>query len=613
MKTLRIDDFYTKRDRLLTAILLGSLFLLAPLFPQYINYPFKFYFRSVVYLLFLLAILRVGLTGISQQIKHSPVFFPLAAVFIWMILGLSYTPDPYRAKAKLAMMAAILLLYALFFLFPLSNRIRRRLCWCLLWGGTFTALFGLYLQWRGFDELIHTLETTPLYDETMNRELIASLKANRALGRFGNPNHLAGYLVMALWVGWYLWKEESGRIKRIILLACAFILVLCIYRTFSRSGLLALLISIMLWIAYSLYTHGYQRLLRRLFLFGVIALIMGGILLFVALPILSHLQIDSYFGGRLLTLSTVEARLHFYRGALAVIGNHPWMGVGPEGFESYFCKHIRPGDSESRYVHNLFLESAVEGGIPGVFLQFWLLTTLAFYLCRQWSRNQKETHRVFAAAGVWIVFVFFSQLDFHNNLIEFWHIPIFFLAQFGPVHIKEVGHWRFNKHILAIMCLLAIGCWGWLELCRYYNEMYRNQGYYLTLDEKPREAKAAYENAVLFDRTDADSWQSLGQIWAGIPHPQAQLHRLRCLQNATRWAPRRASHHADYAQALFMLGYVERAINEIEAAQRLFPSRPIYYEHAARFYQQLGQTEKAEEETAQAETIKKAIEARKQS
>jgi len=152
--------------------------------------------------------------------------------------------------------------------------------------------------------------------------------------------------------------------------------------------------------------------------------------------------------------------------------------------------------------------------------------------------------------------------------------------------------------------------WTFWGFCRYFNEIDRDKGYYLVIDHQSAAARQAYERAVLFDRTDADSWRSLSLIWAEIPQRDAQLRRLSYSKTAVRWAPRRALIRSDYAAALFALGYSEQALREIATAQRLFPARPKYHEIMADYYRLLGQLDRAAQEMQKAEAIQKEIEAR---
>ncbi len=598
-ETFATSDFTPNDYKLITGWL-SVLFLLAPLFPQNIYASYAFLFRSTFFLLTALVAYRLGAEKWIARLRGMPLLAPFLVYFLILSGGLFYTPDLYLAKQKLINVFSLFLFFSFMLTGPLSDRIRTILLMSLLAGGILAAIHGLSSQWMGHAEEIRVLQESTTYPDDMRTEMIRALEANRALGRFGNPNQLAGILVLSLWPIWWLWKKEEKWISRIFLGFGTLLLTVGIYRTYSRSGLIALLLSLVLCLGFELYSRGYRLSWKTVigiagFLFMILVI---GILL---LP-------SGFLGGRLLTISTLVARFHFYRGAALIITHFPWLGVGPEGFEQYYCAFIRPGDLEAHYVHNVILESAVEGGVLGTLAFFWMVNSVWTSFLRMGTRCREMRIDLLAAGGACSTLLFFSLVDFHNNLTDMWLIPV---AMLGIVHRPFVVSIRcpHSRRIAPVLLLgLAIAWGGWV-LCRYWNENARSDGHALILTTRKYEAREAYERAVLFDRTDAESWRQLGYLWAEIPTPAAQQRRMESMKKALDWAPCRASIHADYADALFALGYIEPALEEIHTAQRLFPARPIYYERAAAMYRFMNRNEEAEMQNQKANQLKKAIEA----
>ena len=73
-------------------------------------------------------------------------------------------------------------------------------------------------------------------------------------------------------------------------------------------------------------------------------------------------------GQRLTDLSDREGpwrlRAGNFRAAWSMVTDHPWTGVGPGGFSEAYPSYRRPGDNETRHVHNLPLELAADLGWP---------------------------------------------------------------------------------------------------------------------------------------------------------------------------------------------------------------------------------------------------------
>lgn len=595
------NSFQTNDDWI-ASILLSILFVLAPLYPQNIYAEFAFFYRSSLFILMGFAAYRLGADALTARLRSSPLAAPACAWITLLLFGLLYTPDVYNAVGKLILIVGVFLLYALILSGFVSERVARVLLWSLAIGGSLAALHGLYVQWVGHAEAIQALKDTSAYPDDMRAEMIRSLEANRALGRFGNPNQLAGYLVLSLWPLWILWKREKNVLVRLFIAAMAILLMGGTYRTYSRSGLLILAFTLVFIVGYELFHRGF-RISRK-----TILIVLGGC---VGFAILAALMAPvGFLGGRLMTVSTIVARIHFFRGALLVISNHPWIGVGPEGFEQYYCAFLRPGDLEAHYVHNVLLESAVEGGLFGAAIFVWVVVAALKSLAKKWRNHSQSQIETVAALGALVSFLLLSLVDFHNNLMEMWLAPIVLLALAHRSHEVSKPFRRSHLIVGTVMAVLAL-TWIFGVACRYWNDNARTDGRFLALDNQKYEARQAYERAVLFDRTDAESWRQLSFFWAEIPNSASQNRRLECLEEAVYWAPRRASIRADYADALFALGYADKALEQILQAQRLFPARPVYYERAAVYYRFLKRNEEAEQQLQKANQIKKEIEAKR--
>ncbi len=66
-------------------------------------------------------------------------------------------------------------------------------------------------------------------------------------------------------------------------------------------------------------------------------------------------------------------RLEFYRNTLAIIADHPIIGVGTGGFPQAYADKVRgTGKTETRNPHNEFLHITVQVGIAGLAALLWL-------------------------------------------------------------------------------------------------------------------------------------------------------------------------------------------------------------------------------------------------
>jgi O-antigen ligase len=574
------------RDIRWIVITLAVLFVCAPLFPQRTSHGYSFLFQSMLYLFMAFVVLRIGWHAVLSFLCAVPLFFPGVTILAFYALSLFYAPDPYTAKAKLALLLAVFLLYCVSCLVTIDKSQRMALLLAFAVSGCFAALYALYRQWAGHGELIESLQTFHLYSDEMRNEMIRTLEANRAIGHFGNPNHLAGFLVLSLWPLWLLLKESRCLWRGGLLSVMAVLILFAIYQTFSRSGLLVLLCTVLLFFLYELLAREKWRWLCRTFWIGLLLAIIGVPLFLMAAP-------GDFLGGRLLTTSTIVARLHFFRGGLLIMREHPVLGTGPESFATSYCEHIRPADLEAKYVHNLFLEAGVEGGIVGVILLMWLLIAVPKFLLQRWWVDHQNRLLIFAGLGSLIGLLLFSLIDFHNNLIEMYLVPVFLLGQIRPGFPNKPFQIQWIRLLGYSLGILLFVTWILLVFCRYYNKTEGETAYALFLENKLGQAKVLYERALFFDHTDSDSWIGLARIWQKNPPLSAQQKALDCFGRAVKFSPRRASHRADYADALFRLGYHQEAIQQMHRAQDLFPSRPAYHEQLGGMLDALGRKDEA--------------------
>lgn len=582
------------------AWILAAVLALAPLYPQHIVPEYAFLFRSSVALFLFAAAWTAGWFGLARHWLKNPLAWPLTLVLTLAAVAMFYSPDFYRAKEKLAVYAAATGLLAALSARPRDPAALRLWLSALALGGALAAGHALYLQWTGHAETLQTLETTAVYDEAMQQNLIETLRANRAMGAFGNPNHLAGYLVMTLWAMWLLHRRLAARSLRIAIIFAGAFVCFSVYQTYSRSGLAALAFTLAAFAMYP-WLRGGCRVRPAWLLAGA-----AGLLVLTAGAWAFK---DQLLGGRLLVGSTLMARLHFFRGAVAIVQDFPWLGAGTEGFEAFYSQYLRPGDLEARYAHNWLLECAAEWGPMGVAAFFFATFALLKWAVRDWRRNTLRRPFVYAAAGSAATLLLVSMVDFHNNLPEMLTVPALLLGWALPPRGEPRAEtqpfkWGFGLNFAAL------AFWFLLAAAPFVNQTCRENGYYCLIDNQYPQARAWCEWALMADPSDAESWNRLGHVWKINPTPQARAFMIKCFRSAVRWAPRRASMRADYADALFSLGYAEEAIREMQRAKALFPARPVYCERLAAMYEALGRTDEAEAERAAARALQAEIDER---
>lgn len=104
--------------------------------------------------------------------------------------------------------------------------------------------------------------------------------------------------------------------------------------------------------------------------------------------------------------SSVSYRVHFYRAAIAMVRDHPWVGVGWENFGLIYPRNRSSptrevvSDLVPTMVHSGPLQIAVSGGIPALALQLLFFAVVGACVIRRWRREPDDHQRLLGAAFI---------------------------------------------------------------------------------------------------------------------------------------------------------------------------------------------------------------------
>lgn len=228
--------------------------------------------------------------------------------------------------------------------------------------GDALALATVFLAGAGLHALI------ALYQYFFTDLSITAEGVHRALGLYGSPNNLALLLdrALPLSLALALLGAGLGRWGRSFYALVSLPIALALYLTFSKG---ALLLGMPAALAVLLLLGGLGR--RR-----KLALALGGGLLLAAalIPLLGTDRFRSTFD--LGPGSTGFFRLRLWQSALAMLRDHPLLGVGLDNFlYQYRTRYILPDawqEPNLSHPHNLLLDFGTRLGLGGILLLFWL-------------------------------------------------------------------------------------------------------------------------------------------------------------------------------------------------------------------------------------------------
>ena len=418
-----------------------------------------------------------------------------------------------------------------------------------------TLLVVLFAVYQHFGGLAATREYAAVYGASISAEMQSRLISNRVFGTFVYPNALAGFLVVAFApvLAW-LWQCPLRRwLRWLTLVLSGSLMVFCLALTGSRGGFIAFAVMVVAGLVVAA-----RRVWWLLAALAVIAVVFGA----------AH-QAGLIRHG----LASASARGDYWRGAVAIAMNHPWLGTGPGTFGSLYPKYKTARTEEAQLVHNSYLQMWSDSGVAGavVFALLWLAALWdGFKLARQrvgdWTRVA-----VFAALTGWVVHGFI-EFDLYVPGVA---IPAFLflglLQGLKPVPDRPVT--RPPRLALGTAAVALVGIMVWLAGQSLGGDFCNAQTQMLAPTNPVLAARSAAA-ACRWNPAQPRYWSIAGDLALHQGHATEAVDFYR---TATGKDPYRAAYHWRLARALALAGGREsEAVEQLQIATSLNPTQDRY-------------------------------------
>ncbi|KNZ33392.1 MAG: hypothetical protein AD742_06835 [Methylibium sp. NZG] len=257
----------------------------------------------------------------------------------------------------------------------------------------------------------------------------------RAVGNLRQPNHLCSLL---LWgVVAVVWLSEVKALRRGVAAGIAVVLMFAVVLTSSRSGVVGAVL-LALWGALDRRLPGRVR----------IALLLAPVayaLLWAGAAALAHAGEQVFLGEKRFSGAgdISSSRFGIWANTLALIGAHPWVGVGFGEFNFAWTLTPFPGRPVAFFdhAHNLPLHLAAELGLP---LAALVLGLLGWALWGAWRAGWPGRGAATAAPHLRAAFVMVLMILLHS-LLEYplWYayflLPAAFVLGLGLGRAPDAG------------------------------------------------------------------------------------------------------------------------------------------------------------------------------
>jgi len=601
------------------------------------NYFFPFIvpktlaFKVIVEIIFL-AFLGLAVIKKEYRLKLNLVlvlfFLYIVTVFLSSIAAgsfyFSFWSNNERSEGLL------LLLHLFLFLIVLSGFLRRIKDWLI----TFEAFFasGLLVSLFGLGQYLNL------------DWILESAGGSRIASTIGNAGYVAGYLIFNIFFGLLLFFFRKNRYLRLYYILGIILQIFIVLNTLSRGGILALAFSLTGFVGYLVFSYlKSNKLVRNT---GIIILLL---IVFFAGLVFFNKQANWVKNNpvlnRIVSISTsattAQNRLMTWQSAYQGFKEKPFLGYGYENFYQVFDKYFNPKIYRHAgsvvwfdRAHNIIFDRLITGGLIGLLLYLSLLFIPLIYLWKYFWKNKTASGYLIPVIFSLVMLAYFIQnLFIFEALVTY--IPLFlvlgFLSQFSPTWGKKIS--QSKKPYLV---LLTIGIIIFLPILFSFNikPASANKGLIdAMIKVQTQKYQEAYDQFVnVIDKNTANNQeyrQHFAEFVTGLINKedldQAWINQaiIRAEQEFDKQIEEKPLNTRNYLMFMrflnkayqFNIERLNKSLALAERAVQLSPARPqIYYEsgysqiYLGKYYQSLGQTEKAEELFSQSITnMQKAI------
>lgn len=276
--------------------------------------------------------------------------------------------DPYSTRLVLVQLLALFVYFAAALVFIDSPRRLRVVTHTIVIFSFALAIFGLIQSF---------VSPTKIYG-------LRELGQSTAFGPFINRHHFAAYMEMALGLtAGLLLSGAVEREKRVLYIFAAAIMAIALVMTNSRGGIISLVAETFFIFVITGVRIGRQReegekrgRTRSLFVraglaFVLLFAVFSGVVFFGGEEVLSR------FIGTVNAQDPTTGRVHFWRGTIGIIRDHPLIGSGLGSFGvAYTLYDTRDGIYRLEHAHNDYLQTLSDAGIVGALLGLSFLVLL---------------------------------------------------------------------------------------------------------------------------------------------------------------------------------------------------------------------------------------------
>lgn len=219
-------------------------------------------------------------------------------------------------------------------------------------------------------------------------------------------------------------SRSTRTVQKLAMAACAVLTFLALVATQSRGALVAFVAGLVVLAGALLFSrHGRSGLARATLVLVALVLLLGA---FSAVypPLRTRY-------ATILRPAANQDRLDIWSTAIAIIRDHPLVGVGVNNFRDAYMAypHARSPVQEQPFAHNVFLEFGAAAGVPGLVLVALVIGAGIANGLHAWKRQAAElgAARELPATSLAVFVAVVVHLQFDLSIYSIDMLPLFFI------------------------------------------------------------------------------------------------------------------------------------------------------------------------------------------
>ncbi|MFC1516708.1 O-antigen ligase family protein [Thermodesulfobacteriota bacterium] len=191
---------------------------------------------------------------------------------------------------------------------------------------------------------------------------------DRLASTYGNANHLAGYMEMAIPLLLGLMLAGPRGVRLFLLICITLLLFLSLMLSLSRGGWIGMLSGLLFMAATLSFDNPVVK--KRLVMIVVVGAFASAVFVLSSTPTVKRILDLQQKAG-------LEARMAVWGGVVDMIQDHPMFGAGPGTFATVYTQYQPPGLNRRYFAaHNDYLQLVSEAGLPVIAIMLWMIVVL---------------------------------------------------------------------------------------------------------------------------------------------------------------------------------------------------------------------------------------------